>query len=411
MYAFPILGVLSAILLTRKRREFFTFATPESTSASGNPFESPLPTTSFTNTSVPFFSNASNNPAPAPVGTAPAPAAPAPVETAPTTAPAPVETAPTPTARDVPNDLTINGIKSPWAWTPEDYQRVKDTNPELVNVLKSLESQESRNLSAEEVESRVQFMIGMTLQGIWAQLFRTATSRLTTGDINAYMDNTFSRESQSPTPQELEIINRFKTLAKTYFNAEEGPVRNYTGPSASTGVAPPIQTTPQGMDVTTIASLEAEYGRLRDQYQTKVDEALQSRTAAELNPLMDEITELSSQISATLDKLISKLAAEEAKGNANFATKRTELTERLAQIKKDYAGLVSATDRMTTLKRIRDFEEKKANSGLKYYLIFFGVAVSLLIVIIFRKMFQSSPNPLATNPIASTPTISPALST
>jgi hypothetical protein len=115
------------------------------------------------------------------------------------------------------------------------------------------------------------------------------------------------------------------------------------------------------------------------------------------------------EITRALNELIEALAAEESKGGASFTDKRNEFALRLSQIKKDYGDLKSDTDKLTTLRRIREYEEKKANSGLKGYLIAFAVATTLLIVLVFYKMFQPKKTLYATNATTPNPTMSPDL--
>lgn len=177
-----------------------------------------------------------------------------------------------------------------------------------------------------------------------------------------------------------------------------------TRPAASPA---PSQPNVSGTDVTTIASLERKYKQLTEEYKRTIDLATSKTDVNTVASLTSTITRLNTQIAAVLEQLVAKLAAEEAKGSKEFANKRVELTKRLEQIKKDYTGLVSSTDQLTTLRRIRAYEESKANSGLKGYLIAFGVAVSLLIVVIFYKMFQPVID-LATSPIATTPAMTPS---
>lgn len=171
--------------------------------------------------------------------------------------------------------------------------------------------------------------------------------------------------------------------------------------------AAPMETTPAGADVTSIASLEQQYELLRIEYKSLIDGALSAKTKETLDPLVQKILALNTQLTDVLDKLVARLAIEESKGSDEFTTKRNQFASRLATIKQDYTGLLSGTDQMITLRRIREYEEEKATTGLKYYLIAFGVAVSLLIVVIVLKMFQPSKNRYATNPMETSPTTSP----
>jgi hypothetical protein len=302
-------------------------------------------------------------------------------------------------------------IKDPRTWTDADYEDVKAKNPELVSLIRSaaetgmgLRPGETR--TPEEVDMLIKNGMMSTFRGPWNALYVPATTRLTTGDIDNY----------SNLPVRADAREATKKALKNYFEAEEGPARNTPGgtpPIATPSPVPtaPVEAAPQGTDVTSITTLEKEYETLRGEYRAKIDQALQARTAEDLNPIVTQILTLNVRVATALDKLVSRLAAEEAKGTTEFNAKRIELTERLAQIHKEYAGLAQSTDQVTTLRKIREYEEKKSTAGLKYYLIGFGVLAALLVVVILFKS-RSQPrsiNDFATNPMISTPTASPAL--
>lgn len=303
-------------------------------------------------------------------------------------------------------------IKNPFEWTEEDARQARAQLSELYAKMEEYVKQQG-GLSEQEVTNRADFAVGMMLAQVWTALYKPSTSRLTTGDVEAILG------TDSPPADVLPII---RTALNKYFQTEEGPARNpidmppqqqqsqppISRPSTSTGVSP-SQPQVQGSDITSIVSLEEQYQKLKSDYEAVVNKALITTGKNELMPLVDRILELNSQMTTVLEQLVSKLALAEANGNTNFSAKRNDFALRLSQIKKDYGDLKSDTDKLTTLRRIREYEEQKATSGLKGYLLAFAVAVSLLILVIFMKMFQPKNVLYATNPTTPSPAISPTL--
>ena len=185
-------------------------------------------------------------------------------------------------------------------------------------------------------------------------------------------------------------------------------VKETSAPPA-TGVPsePPVQAS----SVTSIDNLEAEYDRLRTEYEQLMARALGATRKEEVDPLVRQLLELNTQLQTTLDTLIQQLATQEAAGKSEFTARRDEFTARLARIRQDYSGLLSGADKLTTLRRIREHQQEQADKGLQGYLIAFAVAVALLFVVIVFKMVQSKNDLNPTYPIASNPMTSPPLST
>lgn len=223
------------------------------------------------------------------------------------------------------------------------------------------------------------------------------------------IDSTFREMAQRPTvagmppPPPADILDAVKTIVKAYYQDSSLSAAAVSSPA-------PSEPAVQGTFVTSISSLEKQYETLKGDYESVVDKALSTTRKDELTPLVDKVLDLNSKITSVLEQLVSALAAEEARGSTDFTAKRNDFALRLSQIKKDYGDLRSDTDQLTTLRRIRKFEESKTTTGLKGYLIAFGVAVSLLIILILFKMVQPSKNLYAANPTTASPAISPNLS-
>lgn len=290
-------------------------------------------------------------------------------------------------------------IKDPSTWTDADVERVRGLSPELTRAFDEDERRRSGNLVPSDLEAAVKNFTKNVLTDIvskaWTALYVPATTKLTPIDVARYVNSAPGIGNAPPG-----IVQGVKTLLNAYFETQEASVAPLR-PS-------PTESAPAGMDVISIQSLEQEYQRLQSEYRSLITQALSAKTKETIDPLIQNILDLNARMTEVLDKLVARLAAEEAKGSNEFTVKRNEFALQLSRIKKDYSGLLSTTDQMTTLRRIREHEEEKATTGLKYYLIAFGVAVSLLIVVIFFKMFQPKKDVYATNPMESSPMTTPA---
>lgn len=129
---------------------------------------------------------------------------------------------------------------------------------------------------------------------------------------------------------------------------------------------------------------------LRTQYETKkaqYDALIESGDASKL----PEIRRLNQELSGLLSQLLENSA------RYNTADEE-ELVRRLQQIQKDYNGLITATDDLETLRRIRAYEEDTTKSTLFWYIV--ALIVAGLFVIVFMFVFQRA---VSTPTIATSP--------
>jgi len=117
---------------------------------------------------------------------------------------------------------------------------------------------------------------------------------------------------------------------------------------------------------------------LRNQYETKkrqYDALIESGNASK----MPEIRRLNKELSELLSKLLEN--------SARYKTAdEEELVRRLQQIQKDYNGLITSTDDLETLRRIRAYETDTSKRNLYWYII--GMIVAGLLVVVFIFVFQ-----------------------
>lgn len=128
---------------------------------------------------------------------------------------------------------------------------------------------------------------------------------------------------------------------------------------------------------------------LRNQYETKkreYDALLATANASNIPELRQRNQELSGLLSQMLDN------------SARYKTDdEEELVRRLQQIQKDYNGLITSTDDLETLRRIRAHETDTSKRNLFWYIV--GTIVAGLLVIVFIFVFQR---------VKSIPTITPS---
>lgn len=138
--------------------------------------------------------------------------------------------------------------------------------------------------------------------------------------------------------------------------------------------------------------LEQEYTRLQSAYQKLAAEAIASDNA---EPLIPGLQSANQSIANILGRMLSLLANVRKEGE-DLQPYRDELVRRLQKIQYDYNNLKSNTDRLETLRRIREYESSKAAGSLNWYLFgFFGLCVLLLI---FMFAFGRQPRNVDTIP-------------
>lgn len=135
---------------------------------------------------------------------------------------------------------------------------------------------------------------------------------------------------------------------------------------------------------------------LFDEYNALVTTALKTSDST----MIDQITAKNQEIANHMDELI-KHATMSGSTSPEVNAARDELVQKLARIQRDYNGLIQNTDKLETLRRIRDFNQGTAQSVLPIYLlVFLALAIVLIIMIVMTKyqtmdttaMMPSSPS-------------------
>jgi chromosome segregation ATPase len=145
--------------------------------------------------------------------------------------------------------------------------------------------------------------------------------------------------------------------------------------------------------------LTKKYQDLDTQYREAAERALAATDAQSINTEVEKLRALNLQIAAVLEQMLAMVAdVKNETGTLRIA--RDELTMKLTRIQRDYSDLNKQTDRLETLRRIRQYEQVVADRSMYLYLgIFLGFCLLLLLVILikgyFQKKFAMTPMPMA----------------
>jgi hypothetical protein len=144
-----------------------------------------------------------------------------------------------------------------------------------------------------------------------------------------------------------------------------------------------------------------QYTEQLREYDRIIDTAIQSQDLSQL----PKIRQLNTALAKTLNKMIEDMTYLK-KDTPDIRQLRDELLDRLRTIQKDYNGLLTNTDQLETLRRIRQQESRQADRELYVYLFFFFI-VALCIVLLV--LFMSGQKNEATAASASMPPMAATL--
>ena len=145
---------------------------------------------------------------------------------------------------------------------------------------------------------------------------------------------------------------------------------------------------------------DATYQRQVAEYEATMEASIRQNDPTKLPDLRTK----SEGIQATLNKMIENLTYLK-KETPDIRSQRDSLLEKLRRIQQDYSAMLTNTDDLETLRRIRQQESGAARSDLILYLFaFLFVSVMLAVYLVYTG--RKTPTSATT---ATTPTMSPAL--
>lgn len=125
--------------------------------------------------------------------------------------------------------------------------------------------------------------------------------------------------------------------------------------------------------------LKVKYERQLKEYDDAINEAISTQDSSKI----ESLKQMNMALSKTLNDMIEKLTFLK-KETPELVRYRDELVTRLRQIQMDYNGLLVNTDKLETLRRIRQQESGEAKRELYWYMIFFlVVSISMMLYLVF----------------------------
>lgn len=126
-----------------------------------------------------------------------------------------------------------------------------------------------------------------------------------------------------------------------------------------------------------ISDLESKFAQQKTVYDNLVSNALDANDASP--GTISAIADARAAMNNTLSEML-RLTEQTGRGAS-----QDELIERIMEIQRDYNGLLVATDKLETLRRIRQQQDLVANGSLRIYGLGFLIACVGLIIVIARK--------------------------
>jgi hypothetical protein len=225
-----------------------------------------------------------------------------------------------------------------------------------------------------------------------------APGRLTTAppitqvEVDNYVKNVVGGEYPYPADKQVIGVGLRKVLTEYFIDAATanalptptGMATGGTGSTVSGAPASPGLTTGAAPAVPTMAELETQYKTKYDLYTQYASEALATGNATTREEFIQKIKVLNTELASILAEMIRSLT--NSKNTAPSTEKlRDELVSRLQRIQFDYNGLLVSTDKLTTLRRIRQFETAKSTEKVNTYLIGLAVLSALLVLAVILK--------------------------
>lgn len=151
----------------------------------------------------------------------------------------------------------------------------------------------------------------------------------------------------------------------------------------------------------TYEGLDIQYKREVAEYEAMMLRAIQTRNTSMLAPIRAQ----AEKIQSTLNQMIESITFLK-KETPDIRVQRDDLLEKLRRIQKDYNEMISNSDDLETLRRIRMQESDEGRTLLYRHLAFF---LLLAIALLGLVLFMGSQKKETIASIAPTPAISPTL--
>jgi hypothetical protein len=225
------------------------------------------------------------------------------------------------------------------------------------------------------LETEMKEHVYRAVAGFYTNVYASATTPITQATLDSL-----------PGPRDNPHYRLSQAAAKAYFVDQTA----VSTPPASSGAStpPPAGTGPSPNPQTGNQASSGSYNQLRAQFDVKKREydALIASLSVSTNPSAEDITRLRNlnrEAFALLEQTIRALSSSQV---ANMTAVNTELSAALARIDRQYNILVENSDRLEALKRIREYEQVKADGSINVYMtLLLIVALALLVIMMFSQ--------------------------
>jgi hypothetical protein len=248
----------------------------------------------------------------------------------------------------------------------------------------------------EEARGHARFFLGGMIYEYSNTNYRNATSPITIADIDAYLQaNPIPGpppEVEQPPASALAAANNLRRAAmKAYFIDQLAGTS--TGATGTSTAGTPAN--PQGASSTTGSPAPAPglYIQLKTQFDTKkaAYDALVISASRSTTPTDEDINQLRTmnrELLTILEKTIQALSTFQTD---DIGSVNRELTATLNELERQYSILSENSDKVETLRRIREFEETKKGGNVGIYMV--ALLVMALAVLVSMVFFQRTNAP------------------
>lgn len=278
-------------------------------------------------------------------------------------------------------------IKAP-PYDAAEKDRIWNMLPENVKASGRRWYELSTRVVGDRADADLKNMLANFLLGdFYRDKYLPATAPLTSADVDSYVTTTFGTTTSNPEAQTA--FNAFVGgVFKAYF-VNQGAT---SGAAAGSG-SPTPTTPPPNTPATAQAPAAGMYSQLKTQFETKqkaYNDLLQSVATATNPPAADieRLRTLNRELAGLIEQIIQTLSSSQS-GEMERISR--ELTDTLAWVEKQYGVLSADSDKAETLRRIREFEQVRADSSVSLYMIILiGLAVALLVTMIFSQRVSAT---------------------